>query len=166
MDAYGFKRILKFMVPIYRPNAELKNHYIELAPEKITLQLMDSNGNIIYQNLKPQGKVFNADESIESGKVNLTKFRVKKKEDAAGAFIQIFGFNLSLGELGRKEFKLKKPLRYYLPNNNNVSPLVDSASIILTGGYSKLYLMDGKVKLHIPVAEKRIFQAKKDLDRY
>jgi hypothetical protein len=68
----------------------------------------------------------------------LTKFRIKKKEDAACAFIQIFGFKLSLGELGRKEFKLKKPLRYYLPNEKNVSPLVDSASIILTGGYSKL----------------------------
>ena len=68
--------------------------------------------------------------------------------------------------MGLKEFKLKKPLRYYLPNEKNVSPLVDPASIILTGGYSKLYFKDGKVKLRIPVAEKRIFQAKKDLDRY
>jgi hypothetical protein len=100
----------------YRPNVELKNHFIEVCPTKITLQLMDSNGNIINQNLKPPGKVFNADDSIESGKVNLTKFRVKKKEYAAGAFIQIFGFKLPLGDLGLKKFTLKKPLRYYLPN--------------------------------------------------
>jgi hypothetical protein len=97
----------------------------------------------------------------------LTKFRIKKKDDAEGSFIQIYGFKVKLAKaVGLKEFKLKKFLRYFLPNHNNVFPLVDPASIVITGGYAKLYLMDGEVKLRIPVAEKRIFQAKKDLDRY
>ena len=150
----------------YRPNAEVKDTFVEVCPTKITLQLLATDGKIVEQKLKLSKKVFLKDAPPEEGKIDLTKFRIKKN-NALGSFIQIHGFKLKLARsVDLKEFKLKKPLRYYLPNEKNVSPLVDPASIILTGGYSKLYLMDGKVKLRIPVAEKRIFQAKKDLDRY
>ena len=151
----------------YRPNDEVKDNFIEVCPTKITLQLLATDGKIVDQKLKLLTKVFLRDGPPEQGKIDLTKFRIKKKNNALGSFIQIHGFKLKLARsVDLKEFKLKKLLRYYLPNEKNGSPLVDPASIILMVDIRNYTSRNGKVKLRIPVAEKRIFQAKKDLDRY
>jgi hypothetical protein len=82
----------------YRPTDAVKHNFIEVSPTKIILQLMDMEGRIIDQELKTSNKVFAEDGPTESGKVDLTKFQIKKKDDAAGSFIQIYGFKVKLAK--------------------------------------------------------------------
>ena len=142
---------------------------MEIPSTDIELRLLNNEGKL--ENIRLNGNsIANLDtNSVEKGKIDLTKFKVKTKDGNIGSFIEIHGFSVNIGRGNSKtwiDFELQKKMCYCLPNKNNVSSLVDPLSIKLTGGYSKLYLTNDGLKLTIPIAEERTFQSKKDPDRY
>lgn len=117
--------------------------YTEMIDSNIQLKLLNVDGEIESVRLEQYGK-----------NLNLNDFKVKKNIQNKSSFVQIYGLSLYIkGETFK--FDLEKPLRYMLPNTNNISPLLDPNSVILNSGYGKVYIDKNDLTLSIPVSEKR-----------
>lgn len=117
--------------------------YMEMIDSNIQLKILNVNGEIELVRLEQYGK-----------NLNLNDLKIKKKMQNMSSFVQIYGFSIYIrGETFKLD--LEKPFRYMLPNENNVSPLLDPNSLILNSGYGKLYIDKNDLTLSIPISEKR-----------
>ena len=148
---------------VFKQTNTFSKNFMELCAAKVRLKVLDNDE---FRNHKLFDTVTNVDNlnSLDQ-KIDLTQFQVKTKEETNCSFILIGGFGVQI-EKDWHDYVLEHPIKYVMPNRNNVSTLVDPHSIILTAGYCKLYFIDGQLQLRIPIAEHRVFQAKKDLERY
>ena len=138
--------------------------FLPLNPSKMTLTLLNMDGNASALILLDKIKTDASDVPLRD-KQNLNHFRIKSSPQKKCSFVRITGFGVCIDNIWY-DYPLKSPYDYVLPHKSNVSPLVDPFSILLRPGYGQLGLVDGKVKLNIPIAEKRVFQSMKNEEEY
>jgi hypothetical protein len=126
-------------------------NYAVFAEDRVRLTVTTPHGNRTFK-LKDD-----VTEGMISGKkkINFNKERSKKTKDSKTNFMEVTSFGIKFDEAWT-QYEMKKPVRYVLPNSNNVSSLVNSFGLVLQGGYSKVFIENGSIRLHIPVAEHRM----------